>query len=380
MVSYRNMSAILYKNYMEITRSIITYLTLFAGSLSLLIAFEQLIVKNRQLEHYNLFALLFCIGMLIFQTGSIVIGFSAHHPWALYGNFTMLFLVCPLIYFGYHLVVLPFARLPQRKALYFVPVLCAVAGDIYYLMLPVSDQKDMMVRLFEGNLIEHVLIFKAMYMCAWMQLMIYLGILFFKLYYFKAGRKRSRIVFITMAYIVLTLASFSLVVIGYLFCYAPVVQAGIMAICVIFIFLHVINQRAPRFLQVLMIEIEKGGYERSLLQNIDVDSILSKLRLLMEQEKIYFDDELLLKNLAEELKITPHQLSQLLNERLNTNFNNFVNQYRIEEAKKLLTEEPDKPVLAISYEVGFNSKTAFYNAFSRFVGKSPQAYRKEKGL
>lgn len=365
---------------MGINQSLITYLTLFAGSLSLLIAFEQLIVKNRQLEHYNLCVLLLCIGMLIIQTGSILNGFARSHLWIMYGNFTFLFLVCPLIYFGYHLVVLPIEKLPGMKGLYFIPVLFAVAADIYYFLLPRAGQEDMLIRLFEGNVVEQVLIFKLMYVAAWMQITIYLGILFFKLYFFKAKSKRSLFVFITMVYIIMTLASFSLVVMGYIFCSVPVVQAGIILICVIFICLHVINQRAPRFFQVLMMEIEKEGYERSLLQNIDVDSILSQLKVLMEQEKIYFDDELLLKNLAAELMITPHQLSQLLNERLDTNFNNFVNQYRVEEAKKLLVEEHDKPVLAIAYEVGFHSKTAFYNAFSRFVGKSPHAYRKEHSL
>ncbi len=77
------------------------------------------------------------------------------------------------------------------------------------------------------------------------------------------------------------------------------------------------------------------------------------------------------------MELTQHQLSQLLNEKLNTNFNGFINSFRIDRARELLVSEPDAPVLNIAFAVGFNSKWAFYDAFTRFTGKSPVAYRRE---
>ena len=99
----------------------------------------------------------------------------------------------------------------------------------------------------------------------------------------------------------------------------------------------------------------------------------------MDEERLYTDDQLTLRDLADELSISPHQLSQLLNERLDTNFSNFVNQFRIRDARDMLLNQPEKTVLAVSLEVGFNSKSAFYEAFSRFTGMSPQAFRKTRG-
>ena len=99
---------------------------------------------------------------------------------------------------------------------------------------------------------------------------------------------------------------------------------------------------------------------------------------LMKESRLYSNENLTLKELAVKLSLTPHQLSQLLNDKLNTNFSTYINRYRISEAKHILLQEPDRTVLSIAFDVGFNNKSSFYEAFSKFTGKSPQRYRKEK--
>ena len=78
------------------------------------------------------------------------------------------------------------------------------------------------------------------------------------------------------------------------------------------------------------------------------------------------------------LSVPQHHLSQILNEKLNQNFFDFVNNYRIQEAKKLLVS-PDGgllTILAIAEEVGFNSKSAFNNAFKKVTNTTPSEFRK----
>jgi AraC-like DNA-binding protein len=58
------------------------------------------------------------------------------------------------------------------------------------------------------------------------------------------------------------------------------------------------------------------------------------------------------------------------------NFNTFVNTYRVEEVKRLLVDYPEKTVLQIAHEAGFNSKSSFYDSFTRFTGLTPVEYRK----
>jgi len=104
---------------------------------------------------------------------------------------------------------------------------------------------------------------------------------------------------------------------------------------------------------------------------------IKRLNYLVENEKIYLDENISLQSLAEKLNIQPYQLSQLLNEKMNQNFSDFINSYRIEEAKKILTAGGvDKKNTAVALDVGFNSMTAFYKAFKKFAGMTPNQYKK----
>ena len=88
---------------------------------------------------------------------------------------------------------------------------------------------------------------------------------------------------------------------------------------------------------------------KSMLAGIDIDSVQKKLKELMEVEKVYCDEKMSLKTLSSMLSITPHQLSELLNEKLNMNFHTFINNYRVDEAKTLLIEEQEGSVISIAW-------------------------------
>ena len=104
----------------------------------------------------------------------------------------------------------------------------------------------------------------------------------------------------------------------------------------------------------------------------------AEIRRLMEEEELYTQDDLTLPAMAELLQVTPHQLSQYLNERLQKSFPAFINDHRIEAACLLLTDNPDRTVLSICYAVGFNSKSSFNSAFQKKTGQSPVQYRKSR--
>ena len=98
----------------------------------------------------------------------------------------------------------------------------------------------------------------------------------------------------------------------------------------------------------------------------------------MRAEKPYLDGDLTLQKLAKTLAISPHHLSQTINEQLQQNFIDFINSYRIEEAKRMLVDPARKhySVLAVSEEVGFNSKSAFNTAFKKHANMTPSEFRK----
>ncbi len=103
--------------------------------------------------------------------------------------------------------------------------------------------------------------------------------------------------------------------------------------------------------------------------------IQRKLETAMTSGALYTDSLLSLRKLCAELKENAHAVSQVINQDLQSNFYELVNRYRIERARQLLRESPDKTVLEIALEVGFNSKSTFNTAFRRHVGMTPTEFR-----
>ncbi len=116
-------------------------------------------------------------------------------------------------------------------------------------------------------------------------------------------------------------------------------------------------------------------YEKSSLGSSASSEYAQKLKALIESRKLYLQRELGLSDLANEMGISTHHLSQSINEILNLNFYELINQYRVEEAKNKIKEEADKPLLQVAFEVGFNNKASFNNAFKKHVGMTPSKYR-----
>ena len=93
--------------------------------------------------------------------------------------------------------------------------------------------------------------------------------------------------------------------------------------------------------------------------------------------QIYMDPDITLDKLAESLKILPRDLSSLINRHFGINFYEFINRYRIEEAKRMLTSEKYRAttITDIYLKVGFNSKSVFYTFFKKLEGMTPSQCR-----
>ncbi|WP_297817994.1 helix-turn-helix domain-containing protein [uncultured Paraglaciecola sp.] len=100
----------------------------------------------------------------------------------------------------------------------------------------------------------------------------------------------------------------------------------------------------------------------------------------IRKNKTYMDPEITLDTLAESLVITPRDLSMLINRHFGVNFYEFINRYRIEEAKHMLVSEKFKKttITDIYLAVGFNSKSVFYTFFKKFEGVTPSKFRESE--
>jgi len=103
-----------------------------------------------------------------------------------------------------------------------------------------------------------------------------------------------------------------------------------------------------------------------------------KLLQYMETNKPYLKSDLKISELADSLSVPYYQLSQLINNEFAVNFYDFVNKYRVEEAKKLLIEDTrNHKILAIAFEVGFNSKATFNRVFKNVTDLTPSEFKEK---
>lgn len=141
------------------------------------------------------------------------------------------------------------------------------------------------------------------------------------------------------------------------------------------------------FKAVLHPEIIDPGFQQkysavTLLSDEENAEIIQKLRFLMEVEKVFLDPSLDLNSLAKKINISSHQLSKIINSQFGKTFFEFLNYYRIEEVKARLNlpAYTSFSILGIALDVGFNSKSAFNNAFKRCTGLTPSEFKRGSAL
>jgi AraC-like DNA-binding protein len=134
---------------------------------------------------------------------------------------------------------------------------------------------------------------------------------------------------------------------------------------------HQPNERVPS------IESVHLKYATSGLSREVSPVIADSLHKCMLESRPYLKNDLTLAELAELVGVSSHHLSQVINEQFERNYFDFINQFRVQEAEMLLLQSaPKMSVLAIAMESGFNSKTAFYEAFKKRTGMTPTQFRK----
>lgn len=125
-------------------------------------------------------------------------------------------------------------------------------------------------------------------------------------------------------------------------------------------------------------KIKDAAY-RTLIRPELADELYDKIIKKIVVEKKYRDQDYSAKQLAEELKTNTRYLSGVINSRFGTNYSCLLNEYRVKEAKYLLTDKryANKTIEEISAMVGFANRQSFYAAFYRIAGETPNGYRKK---
>jgi AraC-like DNA-binding protein len=120
-------------------------------------------------------------------------------------------------------------------------------------------------------------------------------------------------------------------------------------------------------------------YKNSSLNNKDVDEYKNRVIQAMQVDKVFTNSDLSLQLFSEIVNIPKHYISEILSGHLNTNFQDFINEYRIEEFIKLYSnpENDHFSVMGIASSVGFKNKATFNANFKKFKGISPTEYKQQ---
>lgn len=113
------------------------------------------------------------------------------------------------------------------------------------------------------------------------------------------------------------------------------------------------------------------------VQPTKMDHKVAIIEKAINEDKLFLESNINLERFAEQIGLKPRDISAILKMHYQSNFFEFINRYRVEEAKRLLLlpELKDETILEIIYKSGFNSPSAFHRFFKRMVGVTPTEYR-----
>lgn len=375
---------------MRPSHNLLLILSLFGAAQALLLACALFTTKrgnrtaNRLLAAFAAAIALSIVGVAVNTTRAVLT-----FPHLMKIQQPIYFLGAPLLFLYVRALISSKPSFERKDLLHFIPfVLCVIYLLPYYF-------KSGADKLGSGSA------YNSAYGVRWygirsgallLQFLIYLGLIILMLAHYKRSAKErspatAKTVLFQIRFLLITFLSvwvigvlhytISLISLAY---YRTVETDLIIPLCLTgFVYaLAYLGLRKPEVLAATSEPAPAKKYEKSVLTPERSERYVKKLLHFMETEKPYTDSDLSLQKLAEKLAIPAQHLSRVINERLHQNFVDFINTYRVDEAKRRLGDPSKKhySVLAIAEEVGFNSKSSFNFVFKKHANMTPSEFRK----
>lgn len=314
------------------------------------------------------------VGLQTLQLYFVTKDLHLKYPFLLYLFVTLLFLSGPLNYIRYFMFFYPGGQIPSRIKIQILPAVVVFLGETWFYFVNQAQSQAVIRDVFSKP---------TQYAASYL---ILAGVIVALIQYGMLLRLETRFVnseatrepvLISSAIVILYMVNMLLIAAGFITANRVVMNFGILFIGIAGIVYLLFENRYPDFYQLVAREQKQERYKKSLIQGLSRDKIIARLRELMEEEKIYRQFDLKLDEVAAMLFITPHQLSEFINDLLGMNFASYINQYRVEEAKSILVNKPEESTLAVGFQVGFGSKQSFNTIFKQQTGTTPSGYRKQ---
>lgn len=342
------------------------------------LALAALAQKKKHKSHYAFAALYFITGLLHLTVWNIRSDLSLRYPGLSAIELPFAFLLGPLVFWLSQLIMQKDFPLRWHHALHTLPAILAGAALIpFYSLSPEDTRRAFHITLtdYQGTLHQKALITMGIVNMIYFVLATIRTSILWTIEAFRQERLVRNLLILSFG----NIAVLSVVTVGLLWHHFLWVQCAMGFATLARIGAYILLQRNPATFFNLQPAVERLKYRRALPPNIDVADLTVRIRSLFENDKIYRDPELNLAKTAGLLSVSPHQLSQFLNEHLGKGFAAFLNQHRIEEAKQRLLTDPEASATAIGFQLGFNNYTTFHLAFRKVTGTSPASFRDKGG-
>ncbi len=356
--------------------NITAHLSLICAGVILLMATGQLLLKRRTYKNWVTFGLFFNIAMVLINSYLFYSAVVLDYPYLMHLHIPFFYAMGPFLYMMYKIILTKEYDFNYKTWFHFTPAIIATGLMVpYYARSDFAGKKSEYAQMLTG------LAFDQQVILFFIGGLILLGYLTYMMLGLTKIMKWRLLKSETASSILLGIVGGSLLACLLLDLSFVTRELIFMAISTLMLnglvmAINLIGRRYPEFFQNLQIIVESEGYSRSLIEDLDLDEVKANLEQLMNEDKIFREEDLTLARLSQLLGISSHQLSQYLNEKLQRNFSTYINEYRIAEAKHLLKEEKEATVLNIAYRVGFNSKSAFNKAFRKLVTQTPSEFRR----
>ncbi len=127
--------------------------------------------------------------------------------------------------------------------------------------------------------------------------------------------------------------------------------------------------------QTIVLDVKKEKYKKSTLHKQEANELLTRIYEIMSAQKPYRSTDFNIGTLAQMANVSVHHTSQAINSGAGKSFNEFVNYFRIEDAKTILRSSTPVKIESLAYELGYKSKSAFFISFKNFTSVTPSKFR-----
>ena len=365
--------------------TIVDFVIFFSGALYILNAVIYLFERGKTSAHYIIIGLLFNVGVWQLYRGLMVSGLLMKYPHFAITHVPFLYLTAPFLYFFIKVLIGGSVEFTRKSTLHLLPAVILIVMLLPFYLQNADEKRRLIMNPFEHSweypFYTFIIFMIVMALCVYAMASLLKGLPLFN----KKIDSIKKMTFFSFVIIAINYLLIFLYLFGFTMVkvfsftrdfYLLIIQIDSLILTLQICLLMIIKTRYPDYYTRIRDEGQRIRYATSRIGGLNVEEVLHKLEHLMEVDKVFCDEDLSLIGLARELDISHYQLSQILNERLSKNFNAFINEYRIKEAEKMLIEEPGRSVTSISYAVGFNTISSFYNSFSKTHDMSPAAFRK----